>query len=137
MRIEVYYSDKCINLILHISLDFNVSKKFRIVDGIFTVEALVYNNKTLNTGSQLDDLIQLALTLEELLVESYHQLRKESSALRDVDTLFCFDEMFEHLKTKLETDKQPDYDTFRNILKFELEKYINEPDFDRFEWQKN
>lgn len=30
---------------------------------------------------------------------------------------------------------QPDYEAFRNILKTELEKHKNEPNYHKFDWQ--
>lgn len=43
---------------------------------------------------------------------------------------------FDKLMKELSSDDQPNYDKFRNILNTELEKYRNEADFEKFDWQK-
>lgn len=41
-----------------------------------------------------------------------------------------------HVRAMYRERQNPDYEGLRNILTTELEKHENEPDFDKFDWQK-
>lgn len=82
----------------------------------------------MSSGSQQNDLIQLAEMLEELSISN-----QESDATGSVKTLINFKKLIEHLRTK----NPPDYEIMRNLFQMELDKHKNESDFDKFDWQKH
>lgn len=116
------------NLILNIIVDFNVSKKYQIVGRSFVLEEIPFNFRANYFGSPKMDLLNLVKMLKDLLMGD-----DSSEYFEAADTLIEFSNMANNL-----TSSRPDYDSnaFRNILKTELEKHINQSDFDTFEWQR-
>lgn len=103
-----------------------MSRKFYIVDGIFTVKEVPYVNRKVDSGKQQDDLVSLAKMLQKML-----KGEQETFTSKDLNMSIDFDKLIEELGT----NDQVDYSKFRNILRTELEKHRNEADFDRFDWQ--
>lgn len=78
------------------------------------------------TGSPQIDLCRLAHSLY-LLADTRSDFVDSTEAITEFTNL---------ARDKLVSGNQIDYDEFRNILKTELEKHRNEPDYDKFDWQK-
>lgn len=72
--------------------------------------------------------IDKIIALEKLLTGD-----QETESRGSLQTLIDFDKLIKHLAS----NNLPDYDTFRNVLNTELDKHRNEPDFDKFDWQKS
>lgn len=118
-----------IYFILNSFLDFNLSKKYKIIGKTIQLVEIPFNRRGDYVGSPQLDLLQFARMLEKLLKGD-----QDSDSFEGAETLTEFKNLARSLNSK-----EPDYDAneFRNILQTELEKHRNESDYDKFDWQKH
>lgn len=101
-------------------LDFDMAKEYEMIGQIVSFKKLPFTYGPRRLQSPRSDIKDLAITLNGLSNKNCRE------------TLLKFSQM-----SKDSIHDQPDYEAFRNVLRTELEKHKDEPNYDKFDWQLN